>query len=357
MQKIRDKLAEFHDPFLDTDLVSAKTVKNITDSAESVQLTLQFGFPIQQYQDDLIQALQAHLSDNLCGKKLEIHCETNVAAHQVQSGVASIRQIKNIIAVASGKGGVGKSTVAVNLALALAKEGGRVGLLDADIYGPSQPQMLGCYQRPDAIDGKMKPIERHGIYTMSIGYLIAQDNAVVWRGPMISTALQQLLRDTAWPALDYLVIDLPPGTGDVQLTLAQKIPVSAAVVVTTPQDLALLDVRRAINMFKKVSIPVLGVVENMSYSICQSCGHVEAIFGHGGGDKIAKEFSLPLLGAIPLDKQLHEQTDQGKPTVVAAADSTIAQQFYTIARHVSAKLSLQACDESSKFPNIVIEKS
>ena len=357
MQKLRDKLAQFHDPFLHTDLISAGVVKNITEHDQRIQLDLAFGFPIQQYQADLIHALQQHLQEVLAGKQLEIHCETRIAAHQVQSGVKGIRQIKNIIAVASGKGGVGKSTIAVNLALALMKEGGQVGLLDADIYGPSQPHMLGCYQRPEAIEGKMQPILRHGIHTMSIGYLIAQDNAVAWRGPMVSTALQQMLRDTAWPALDYLVIDLPPGTGDVQLTLAQKIPVSASLVVTTPQDLALLDVRRAIAMFKKVSIPVLGVVENMSYLICTSCGHKETIFGQGGGDKIANEFSLPLLGAIPLDKRLHEETDNGKPTVAAAPNSTIAKQFYTVARHVSAKLSLQACDESSKFPHIVIEET
>jgi ATP-binding protein involved in chromosome partitioning len=263
--------------------------------------------------------------------------------------------IKHIIAVASGKGGVGKSTTAVNLALALAEEGMRVGILDADIYGPSQPLMLGASERPETKDKKITPIIRHGIQSMSIGYLVDEKAAMVWRGPMVSAALQQLLNDTQWDNLDYLVIDLPPGTGDIQLTLAQKIPVSGAVIVTTPQDLALLDARRACEMFRKVNVPVLGVVENMSIHICSQCGHQESIFGEGGGKHLAEQYGIELLGALPLDIHIREQTDSGKPTVVAAPDSANAGIYRNIAKKVMEKLSLQEVDSSGKFPKITIQ--
>lgn len=268
----------------------------------------------------------------------------------------ALPNIKNIIAVASGKGGVGKSTTAVNLALALAEDDFRVGILDADIYGPSVPLMLGIHARPEVKDQKkIVPILAHGLQSMSIGYLIDENTPMIWRGPMVSGALQQLLNDTLWDNLDYLIIDLPPGTGDIQLTLAQKIPVTAAVVVTTPQDLALLDARRAYEMFRKVNVPVLGVIENMSIHICSQCGHAESIFGEGGGKQIAEQYSIPLLGALPLDLQIRQQTDSGKPTVAADPASQNAKLYREIARQMVANLSLQAREVSVKFPKIVIK--
>lgn len=272
------------------------------------------------------------------------------------SSLNRIENVKYIIAVASGKGGVGKSTTAVNLALALAAEGARAGILDADIYGPSVPLMLGIKQRPEVKDQKkMLPIMAHGLQSMSIGYLIDENTPMIWRGPMATGALQQLLMDTLWDSLDYLVIDLPPGTGDIQLTLAQKIPVSGAVIVTTPQDLALLDARRAYEMFRKVNVPVLGVIENMSVHICSQCGHAESIFGEGGGKKLAEQYDTPLLGALPLDWVIRQQTDGGKPTVATDPNSPNATLYRAIARQVMTKLSLQATQDSRKFPNIVIK--
>jgi ATP-binding protein involved in chromosome partitioning len=279
-----------------------------------------------------------------------------VESHAVQAGLKPLPQIKNIIAVASGKGGVGKSTTAVNLALALTAEGARIGILDADIYGPNQPQMLGVRQKPESKDGKsLEPVMRYGIQSMSIGYLIDQDTPMVWRGPMVTTALQQLLNDTRWDNLDYLIIDMPPGTGDIQLTLAQKIPVSGAVIVTTPQDIALLDARKGIAMFQKVNVPVLGIVENMSIHICSQCGYPESIFGEGGGEQLAKQYDVELLGSLPLDKRIREQADSGKPTVVAEPDGAISRIYRKIAHRVVDKLASQAKNYASKFPKIVIE--
>lgn len=279
-----------------------------------------------------------------------------VQSHAVQSGLKPLPQVKNIIAVASGKGGVGKSTTAVNLALALAAEDARVGILDADIYGPNQPQMLGAHGKPESKDGKsLEPIVRHGIQSMSIGYLVDQDTPMAWRGPMATTALQQLINDTRWDNLDYLIIDMPPGTGDIQLTLAQKIPVSGAVIVTTPQDIALLDARKGIAMFQKVNVPVLGVVENMSIHICSQCGHQESIFGQGGGEQLAKKYDIELLGALPLDIRIREQADSGKPTVAAEPNSPISQIYRQIAQRLVTKLALQPKSYAAKFPNIVIE--
>lgn len=264
-------------------------------------------------------------------------------------------RVKNIIAVASGKGGVGKSTTTVNLALALAAEGARVGILDADIYGPNQPQMLGVTQKPDSKDGKtFEPIIAHGIQSMSIGYLIGVDTPMVWRGPMATSALQQLINETNWDNLDYLLIDLPPGTGDIQLTLAQKIPLSGAVIVTTPQDIALLDVRKGIAMFEKVNVPILGIVENMSIHICSKCGHAEHIFGTGGGERVAKQFNTELLGSLPLDIRIREQADGGKPTVVAEPEGQITKTYRDIAKKIANKL--QQTKSKIKFPKIVIEK-
>lgn len=270
--------------------------------------------------------------------------------------MSALPNIKNIIAIASGKGGVGKSTTAVNLALAFAQEGARAGILDADIYGPSQPLMLGVTTRPEINDKKiLLPIIAHGIQSMSIGYLVDETSPMVWRGPMVSMALQQLLKDTQWDKLDYLVIDLPPGTGDIQLTLAQKIPVTGAVIVTTPQDLALLDARRAYEMFRKVHVPVLGVIENMSIHICSQCGQQESIFGIGGGEQLARQYAIELLGGLPLDKQIREQTDGGKPTVIADPTGANAMLYRDIARRIMAKLALQDPSESGKFPTVVIK--
>jgi ATP-binding protein involved in chromosome partitioning len=272
--------------------------------------------------------------------------------------VKLIPGVKNIIAVASGKGGVGKSTTAVNLALALAAEGAAVGLLDADIYGPSQPQMLGISGKPESLDGKtLEPMRRHGIAAMSIGFLIDQETPMVWRGPMVTQALEQLLRDTRWGDLDYMVVDLPPGTGDIQLTLSQKVPVTGAVIVTTPQDIALLDARKGLKMFEKVGIPILGIVENMSLHICSSCGHEEAIFGTGGGAAMSKDYGVDLLGSLPLDIGIREQADSGNPTVVSHPDSRTAQIYKEIARKVAIRIAAQAKDMTSKFPNIVVQNT
>jgi ATP-binding protein involved in chromosome partitioning len=262
-------------------------------------------------------------------------------------------EVRNLIAVASGKGGVGKSTVAVNLALALAAEGHKAGILDADIYGPSQPLMLGSKARPTTPDGvNMAPIAAHGLQAMSIGFLIEDDQPMIWRGPMVTQALQQMLTGTVWKDLDYLVIDLPPGTGDIQLSLAQRIPLSGAIIVTTPQDLALLDAKKALQMFRRVEVPVLGVVENMSTHVCGRCGHEEAIFGAGGGERMAKEYGLELLGQIPLDAKIREQADGGKPTVVAEPASPQALRYREIARKAAARLAAGPAMES--FPTVSI---
>jgi ATP-binding protein involved in chromosome partitioning len=281
-----------------------------------------------------------------------------IVAHAVQRGVKTLPEVRNIIAVASGKGGVGKSTTAVNLALALAAEGASVGMLDADIYGPSQPLMLGIRARPESADGKtMEPLVGHGLQASSIGFMIEPDTPMVWRGPMVTQALEQLLRDTRWKDLDYLVVDLPPGTGDIHLTLAQKIPVTGAVIVTTPQDIALLDARKGLKMFEKVGIPILGIVENMAIHTCTRCGHAEHIFGSGGGERMAGEYGVEYLGGLPLDIRIREQTDSGKPTVVADPGGELAAIYRAIARRVAVRIGEQARDMSQKFPSIVVQKT
>jgi ATP-binding protein involved in chromosome partitioning len=282
-----------------------------------------------------------------------------IVSHSVQRGVKLMPGVKNIIAIASGKGGVGKSTTAVNLALALAQEGATVGLLDADIYGPSQPQMLGLTgQQPESKDGNsMEPLEAYGIQAMSIGFMIDVDSPMVWRGPMVTQALEQLLNQTAWRDLDYLVVDMPPGTGDTQLTLAQKVPVTGAVIVTTPQDIALIDARKGLKMFEKVGIPILGLIENMSIHICSKCGNEEHIFGHGGGEQMCKDYDTELLGSLPLEMSIRELADAGKPTVVGAPDSRAAEIYRTIARRVAVKVAERAKDMTSKFPNIVVQNT
>jgi ATP-binding protein involved in chromosome partitioning len=288
----------------------------------------------------------------------EVAVDWKVVAHSVQKSLTPIDNVKNIIAVASGKGGVGKSTTAVNLALALAEEGAKVGVLDADIYGPSQPRMLGVSGQPESKDGKtLEPMQNHGLQAMSIGFLVDEETPMIWRGPMVTQALEQLLNDTNWDDLDYLVIDLPPGTGDTQLTLAQKVPVSGAVIVTTPQDIALLDARKGFKMFEKVEVPILGIVENMSTHICSQCGHEEHIFGEGGGSRMAEQYGVEFLGGLPLDIRIRMETDSGEPTVIAEPDSRISQIYREIARKTAAKLSLQAKSYAAKFPNIVIQNN
>jgi ATP-binding protein involved in chromosome partitioning len=351
-------LKDIIDPYLDRDLVSAKVVKNIAVDGGKVTIDLVLGFPAKGYHDTLSQNVRDKVSTIAGVSDVAVSITSEIIGHAVQSGVKPIEGVKNIIAVASGKGGVGKSTTSVNLALALAAEGASVGLLDADIYGPSQPRMLGVNAKPNSEDGKtLEPIVSYQLQTMSIGYLIDEETPMIWRGPMVTQALEQLLRDTAWKDLDYMIIDLPPGTGDTQLTLAQKVPVSGAIIVTTPQDIALLDARKALKMFEKVEVPVLGIVENMSTHICSQCGHEEHIFGAGGGTRMAEDYDVDFLGALPLDIRIREETDSGKPTVVAEPDSKISQTYREIARRVAAKLSLRKKDYSAKFPNIVIQNS
>jgi ATP-binding protein involved in chromosome partitioning len=330
------------------------------DAADGrIRAHVELGFAAAGAHESYRQAIISALAAQSDCKDVEIEFSTRIVAHGVQHNLKPLPQIRNVIAVASGKGGVGKSTVAVNLALALAADGAKVGLLDADIYGPSQPHMLGVAgEQPSSIDGKtMQPLQAHGIQVMSIGFLVDPDQAMVWRGPMVTSALNQLLQQTTWHDLDYLIVDMPPGTGDIQLTLSQQVPVSGAVIVTTPQDIALLDARKGLTMFRKVSVPVLGVIENMSTHICSECGHEETIFGSGGGQQMATDFDIELLGQLPLDANIRRQTDSGCPTVVSDPESTAAMAYRAAARRMTSILAVQGKDYSSKFPNIVVEDS
>lgn len=353
---IENHLRQFIDPHHGVDLVTAKSVKSIVIDGANVTVKLELGYPAKSYIDTLKSDVGQYLKTLAGVENVSVEVSVKIVSHAVQQALKPNPHIKNMIAVASGKGGVGKSTTAVNLALALAAEGANVGILDADIYGPSIPTMLGLSGLPDSEDKKtMMPKVAYGIQTMSIGYLVPEDQAMIWRGPMVTNALQQLLRDTNWKDLDYLIIDLPPGTGDIQLTLAQQIPVSGAVIVTTPQDIALIDAQRGLGMFAKVNVPVLGIVENMSIHICSNCGHEEAIFGTGGGAVMAESNKVDFLGALPLDMAIRMNADSGKPTVVADPDSRAAHIYRQIARTTAAKLALKAKDFSSKFPNIVVQ--
>ena len=357
-QQVETALKAVIDPYLEQDLVAAKAVKKITVDGGKVTVDIELGYPAKGHVADLGAKLREKVAAIAGVKDVAINISSRIVAHGVQKGVKPIEGVKNIIAVASGKGGVGKSTVAVNLALALSAEGARVGILDADIYGPSQPTMLGAKMKPESKDGKsLEPIMSYHLQSMSIGYLVDEETPMIWRGPMVTQALEQLLRDTNWQDLDYLVVDLPPGTGDVQLTLAQKVPVTGAIIVTTPQDIALLDARKGLKMFEKVEIPVLGVVENMSTHICTKCGHEEHIFGDGGGLRMAEQYGVDFLGSIPLDISIREQTDNGKPTVVADPEGRLSGIYRDIGRRIAAKLSQQKKDFSAKFPNIVIQNT
>ncbi len=356
--QVETALKEFIDPYLEQDLVTTKAVKNVAVDGGKVTVDVMLGYPAKGYKEALANKLKDRIMAISGVKDAEVSISWKVATHGVQKGVKPIAGIKNIIAIASGKGGVGKSTVAVNLALALSAEGATVGILDADIYGPSQPRMLGVKMKPESKDGRsLEPIVSYHLQAMSIGFLIDEETPMIWRGPMVTQALEQLLKDTNWRDLDYLIIDLPPGTGDTQLTLAQKVPVTGAIIVTTPQDIALLDARKGLKMFEKVEVPVLGIVENMSTHICSKCGHEEHIFGAGGGQRMAEENDVDFLGSLPLDIRIREETDSGKPTVVADPDCQISQIYREIARRVGARLSLQKKDYTAKFPNIVIQNT
>ncbi|MCP5448595.1 MAG: iron-sulfur cluster carrier protein ApbC [Chromatiaceae bacterium] len=357
-EQIEAAIKGYVEPHMEKNLVDAKCVKAVEIDGGSVKVTVELGFPCDGTKAELAGAVKERVQSVDGVTSVEVNLGWKVVAHSVQKSLKPIDNVKNIIAVASGKGGVGKSTTAVNMALALAAEGARVGILDADIYGPSQPRMLGVSGQPESKDGKsLEPMESYGLQAMSIGFLVDEETPMIWRGPMVTQALEQLLNDTNWASLDYLIIDLPPGTGDTQLTLAQKVPVSGAVIVTTPQDIALLDARKGFKMFEKVEVPVLGIVENMSIHICSKCNHEEHIFGEGGGMRMAEQYGVDFLGALPLDIRIREETDGGKPTVVAEPDSRISQIYREISRKTAAKLALQAKSYASKFPNIVIQNN
>jgi ATP-binding protein involved in chromosome partitioning len=357
-EQIEEAIKGYVEPHLEKDLVTAKSIKEIDVDGGKVKVTVVLGFPAKGFQGEIAAAVKERVEAVEGVASCEVDLSWKVVAHSVQKALKPIDNVKNIIAVASGKGGVGKSTTAVNLALALSAEGARVGILDADIYGPSQPRMLGITGKPESKDGStLEPMMAYHLQAMSIGFLIDEETPMIWRGPMVTQALEQLLNDTNWAELDYLVIDLPPGTGDTQLTLAQKVPVSGAIIVTTPQDIALLDARKGLKMFEKVEVPVLGIVENMSIHICSNCGHEESIFGTGGGQRMSDQYGVDLLGQLPLDIRIREETDGGKPTVVAEPEARISEIYREIARRTAAKLSLQAKSYAAKFPNIVIQNN
>lgn len=359
LNAVRSALKAYVDPYLKETLGEAGALRDLVAQGRGYRARIALGYPVGGYREEFTAALEAHIAAAGLRVPLEIDLEADVRSHAVQRNLKPLGEIKNVVAVASGKGGVGKSTVAANLALAWAAQGARVGMLDADIYGPSQPLMLGLEgQRPTSPDGKhLKPLESYGVAAMSIGFLVDAEQPMVWRGPMVTQALTQLLSETNWGALDYLVVDMPPGTGDIQLTLAQRVPVAGAVIVTTPQDIALADARKGLKMFEKVSVPVLGVVENMSIHVCSNCGHAEHIFGSGGGARMAEQYGVKLLGELPLDAHIREEADGGRPTVVAAPDSPRALAYFQMARRTAAALALRARDRSSVFPKIVVEES
>ena len=356
-QQMMDALKGVVDPNTGRDFVSSKAIKNLTIAQNDVAFDVELGYPAKSQIPAFRAALIAAARSVAGVANVSVNVSTKIATHAVQRGVQLLPKVKNIVAVASGKGGVGKSTTAVNLALALAAEGASVGLLDADIYGPSVPMMMGIDGRPESIDGQtMEPLENYGVQVMSIGFLVAQDEAMIWRGPMATQALEQLLRQTNWRDLDYLIVDMPPGTGDIQLTLSQRVPMTGAVVVTTPQDIALLDAKKGIKMFEKVGVPILGIVENMAVHVCSKCGHVEHIFGADGGKKMATEYGMDYLGALPLNMQIRLQADSGKPTVVSDPDSEVAGIYKAVARKVAVSIAARSKDFSAKFPSIKISK-
>ena len=355
----RERLGTYIDPYLGQSLGDAKSVASVTLAGGVLSVELVLGFPCADYAAELKAALEEHLQPLLGHVRIDLKLRAQITAHAVQRTLKPLANVKNIVAVASGKGGVGKSTTAANLALAWAAQGAKVGLLDADIYGPSQPLMMGlATAKPVSADGKhLTPLRAHGVEVMSIGFMIDQEQPMAWRGPMVTSALTQLLGETNWGELDYLVVDMPPGTGDIQLTLAQRVPVSGAVIVTTPQDIALLDARKGLKMFEKVEVRVLGVVENMSMHVCSQCGHVEHIFGSGGGARMATQYGVQLLGELPLDIRIREDADGGAPTVVAEPGSARAQAYFRMARRTAARLATLNKDYSRAFPKITVEST
>ena len=355
---LRSTIESYADPYLHQTLREAGALRGLTAVEGGYAARIVLGFPVGGYQEELAEQIEKHLRSAGHAESVRVTVESQIRAHAVQRPLQPLGKIKNIVAVASGKGWVGKSTVAANLALAWARQGARVGVLDADIYGPSQPLMLGLAgERPVSPDGKhIEPLKKHGVAAMSIGFLVDADQPMVWRGPMVTQALSQLLSQTQWGELDYLVVDMPPGTGDIQLTLAQKVPVAGAVIVTTPQDIALSDASKGLKMFEKVSVPVLGIVENMSVHVCSKCGHAEHIFGEGGGARMAAQYGVRLLGELPLDVRIREEADGGQPTVIAAPDSPRARAYLEMARRTAGALALRPLDHSGVFPKIVVEK-
>jgi ATP-binding protein involved in chromosome partitioning len=355
---LTDALKNVIDPNTGKDFVSTRQLKHLKIEAGDVAFDVELGYPAKSQIPALRKALIAAVRTLPGIENVSVNLHTRIIAHAVQRGVQLMPKVKNIVAVASGKGGVGKSTTAVNLALALAAEGANVGILDADIYGPSQPMMMGIEGRPESSDGQtMEPMSNYGVQVMSIGFLVDADNPMIWRGPMATQALEQLLRQTNWGDLDYLIVDMPPGTGDIQLTLSQKVPLTGAVIVTTPQDIAQLDAKKGLKMFEKVGVPILGIVENMAVHVCESCGHVEHIFGAEGGKRMAAEYGVDYLGALPLNLSIREQADAGRPSVVSDPDGEIAAIYKTVARQVAVKIAAKAKDFSAKFPTISISKN
>jgi ATP-binding protein involved in chromosome partitioning len=333
-----------------------EAVRAIGVDGAKVSVDLQLGYPAAGAIDDLTTRVRQALEANPAIASAAVSITSRIHVHKVQGTLGPLPNVKNIIVVASGKGGVGKSTVSANLALALQAEGAKVGVMDADIYGPSQPTMLGVHGKPASPDGKsIIPMQAHGMPVMSIGFLVEEDTPMIWRGPMVTQAMMQLLTDTRWEQLDYLIVDLPPGTGDIQLTLSQKVPVAGAVIVTTPQDIALLDARKALKMFEKVEVAVLGVVENMATHVCSNCGHEEHIFGEGGGERMSTQYGVPYLGSLPLDIRIREQADSGNPTVAAMPDSDLAARYREIARNAAGRLSRQPRNKSLGLGKIVVQ--
>ncbi|MCK6430344.1 MAG: iron-sulfur cluster carrier protein ApbC [Burkholderiaceae bacterium] len=356
-ERVNEVLKTVVDPNTGKDLVSSRAARNVKVSGADVSVDIELGYPAAS-QIDGIRSLVVNALKAAGAGNVSANVTMKIVAHTVQRGLKVMPNVKNIVAVSSGKGGVGKSTVAVNLALALAAEGARVGMLDADIYGPSQPTMLGIEGKPESVDGKtLEPLENYGIQASSIGFLVDADQPMVWRGPMVTQALQQLLAQTNWKDLDYLIVDMPPGTGDIQLTLAQQVPVTGAVIVTTPQDIALLDAIKGLKMFEKVGVPILGIVENMAVHVCSKCGHAEHVFGAGGAERMSKEYGVEVLGSLPLDIRIREQTDSGRPTVVAEPDSDIARTYKAIARKVAIRIAEKAKDMSLKIPTIKVSNT
>ena len=358
VETVQTALKGLIDPNTQIDFVTSKSVKNLKVDSGDISLDITLGYPAKSQFDAIRKSVINALRELPEVKNVSVNVSSQIVAHAVQRGVKLLPGVKNIIAVASGKGGVGKSTTAVNLALALSAEGANVGMLDADIYGPSQPTMLGITGRPESVqENTMEPMEGHGLQTNSIGFLIEEDAPMIWRGPMVTSAFEQILRQTRWRDLDYLIVDMPPGTGDIPLTLAQNVPVTGAVIVTTPQDIALLDARKGLLMFEKVGVPIVGIVENMSTYVCPSCGHEEHIFGTGGGQKMCNDYGADFLGALPLNLSIRQQADAGRPTVVADPDGAISAIYKTIARQVAIKVASLSKDMSSKFPNIVVQST